>query len=134
MMRWILIALLTLGPGLAYGDDAARILVFGGTGRLGSDVVKVLVEEGHDVTVFARETSDRYRLNAVDVEYQIGDVLDAVSVDAALNADQFDVVAVCLWPEDGPPTFRYRHTSQLDRDATFGDRLKAIQRIDEKNS
>ncbi|MCA9222540.1 MAG: hypothetical protein KDA71_19570, partial [Planctomycetales bacterium] len=34
--------------------DDGGILVFGGTGRLGSDIVNLLVKAGQDVTVFAR--------------------------------------------------------------------------------
>lgn len=44
--------------------------------------------------------------------------------------DQFDVLAVCLWPEDGPPRFVYRAVSDLPRHPHFADRLAVMHRID----
>lgn len=74
----------------------ARVLLFGGTGKLGSDIAKTLYAIGHEVTVFARPTSNRERLAGFDIDYVIGDVLDAESVRAALNAKRFDVVIDAL--------------------------------------
>jgi len=78
-------------------DDAeARVLVFGGTGRLGSDIVKALVADQHNVTVFARTTSNRDRLQGLPVQFATGDVLDAASVDRALGERRYDVVVDAL--------------------------------------
>lgn len=43
---------------------------------------------------------------------------------------QFDVLAVCLWPEKGPPRFVYRSTRKLARHKDFPDRLAVMHRID----
>jgi hypothetical protein len=47
------------------------------------------------------------------------------------RATQFDVVAACLFSSTGRWDFRYRHTRDLRRHDRFGDRLAAVQRIDD---
>jgi hypothetical protein len=43
---------------------------------------------------------------------------------------QFDVLAVCLWPDDGgSPRFVYRATRDLQRHPEFPDRLAVLHRI-----
>jgi hypothetical protein len=44
---------------------------------------------------------------------------------------QFDVLAVCLWPDEGPPRFVYRRTDQLERHSGFEDRLAVLHHIDQ---
>ena len=44
---------------------------------------------------------------------------------------QFDVVAACMYGPLGRWEFRYKRSSRLERDATFPDRIAAIQRIDD---
>ena len=44
---------------------------------------------------------------------------------------QFDVLAVCLWPQDGPPRFVYRSAHDLARHKDFSGRLAVMHRIDE---
>jgi len=68
------------------------VLVFGGTGRLGASVVRLLVAAGYPVTVFARPTSDRSRLSGLDVAFIIGDLMDADSVNQALQDRHFRFV------------------------------------------
>jgi hypothetical protein len=43
---------------------------------------------------------------------------------------QFDVVAACMYGPWRRWEFRYKRSSQLDRDRTYPDRIAAIQRID----
>ena len=85
-------------PVAAVADEgaSARVLVFGGTGRLGSEIVKALVADRHKVTVFARDTSNRERLGNLSVDYVIGDVLEADSVELAFGARRYDVVVDAL--------------------------------------
>ncbi len=64
-----------------------KIIVFGGSGFLGSHVADELTTLGHDVTIFDRVTS-RY-LNKKN-KMIVGNVLDADSVDAAVRGQ--DVV------------------------------------------
>jgi hypothetical protein len=47
------------------------------------------------------------------------------------RATQFDVVAACLFSSTGRWDFRYRRSHDLRRHTLFGDRLAAVQRIDE---
>jgi uncharacterized protein YbjT (DUF2867 family) len=68
------------------------VLVFGGTGRLGAPIVTLLVEAGYPVTVFARPTSDRKRLEGLDIQYAIGDLLDADEVVAVFEQGDFHFV------------------------------------------
>jgi uncharacterized protein YbjT (DUF2867 family) len=76
--------------------DGHAVLVFGGTGKLGARIVRLLLDEGRDVAVFVRPTSDRSGLDGLDVDYVVGDVADADSVQAALAATRPRVVIVAV--------------------------------------
>src|SRR5215472_1514997 len=65
-----------------------RILVTGGSGFLGSALVKALVREGETVRVFddnSRGALRRLQEVAHDIEFVSGDVRDAAAVDAAMR-------------------------------------------------
>ncbi len=64
---------------------ADGVMVFGATGQLGAPHVRMLTEAGETVTAFVRPTSNRERLEGLDVQYAIGDLLDADSVRAAME-------------------------------------------------
>ncbi len=85
--------------------SAASVMVFGGTGRLGSEMVSDLVAKGEDVVVFVRPTSDRSRLDGMDVDYVVGDLMDAASVKAAFDDHNTDVVinTIALRPGESSP-------------------------------
>jgi imidazolonepropionase-like amidohydrolase/uncharacterized protein YbjT (DUF2867 family) len=68
------------------------VLVLGGTGQLGSEIVKDLVEAGEKVTVLARPTSDRDRLDGLDVSYVIGDMLVDADMEQVLNGADYRAV------------------------------------------
>jgi uncharacterized protein YbjT (DUF2867 family) len=72
------------------------VLVFGGSGRLGADIVRVLEEAGYRVAVFVRPTSDRSRLAGLDVTYIEGNALVEADVKRALESRRFDVVVNAL--------------------------------------
>lgn len=44
---------------------------------------------------------------------------------------QFDVLAVCLWPDSGPPRFVFKATRDLNRHPDFPDRLAVLHHVDE---
>ena len=68
--------------------SARRILVTGGSGFLGSALVKALVREGEAVRVFddnSRGALRRLREVERDIEFVNGDIRDAAAVDAAMR-------------------------------------------------
>jgi uncharacterized protein YbjT (DUF2867 family) len=77
-----------------------EVLVFGGTGQLGAQVVQRLVAAGHRVTVFARPNADRSRLQALKVDYVSGDLLNPADVATAFEARRFAVVVNAVRVED----------------------------------
>jgi len=67
--------------------SARRILVTGGSGFLGSGLVKALVRQGEEVRVFddnSRGALRRLREVERDIEFVSGDIRDAAAVDAAM--------------------------------------------------
>ncbi len=62
-----------------------KILVTGGTGKVGGAVVTELLKRKADVRVLARKQPDAGQLPA-QVEVAIGDLLDPVSVEQAMQA------------------------------------------------
>lgn len=72
----------------------ARVLVVGGTGRVGRRVVKELRRAGHVPTVFARDVSAVPR----GVEAVAGDVRDQVAVRRALDGRDAVVCALGIAP------------------------------------
>jgi uncharacterized protein YbjT (DUF2867 family) len=75
---------------------AKSVLVFGGAGKLGAEIVHELVAKGHDVTVFVRPTSNRERLAGLPVKYVEGDVLKEDDVRRAFESRHFDVAVDAL--------------------------------------
>ena len=67
-----------------------HVLVFGATGKLGTEIVRDLVEQGDKVTAFVRETSDRSQLEPLGVDFAVGDVLAPETVVAAYQTAEFD--------------------------------------------
>lgn len=90
MFRTLLLLLFAASSSHAGSDNP--VLVFGGTGQLGSAVVRELVAAGYPVTVFARPASDRTRLAGIKVSYVTGDILDAAQVKAAFDGGNFRTV------------------------------------------
>ncbi len=66
-----------------------KVAVTGATGFLGAAMCHALVDAGHEVVAIVRGTSDRWRLDGLDVAYRIGDV----TVPSSLS----DVLAGCDW-------------------------------------
>lgn len=62
-----------------------KALVTGATGIVGSNLVRGLLETGHDVRVLLRPSSDTRSLVGLAIERREGDVLDPKSVTAAMQ-------------------------------------------------
>ncbi len=60
-----------------------KSLVTGGTGFIGSNVVRALLERGDAVRVLARAAADRRNLAGLPLEIVPGDVCDSASLDRA---------------------------------------------------
>jgi dihydroflavonol-4-reductase len=73
-----------------------RVLVTGGTGFLGSHLCTRLLEDGHEVTVFRRATSDLRGLAGRKIRYVTGDVTDAEAVSLAVCGQQIVIHAAAL--------------------------------------
>ncbi|MBL94059.1 MAG: 3 beta-hydroxysteroid dehydrogenase/Delta 5--_4-isomerase [Alphaproteobacteria bacterium MarineAlpha3_Bin5] len=85
------------------------ILVTGGTGFVGSAVVRRLIAFGESVRVLVRQESSRLNLEGMDVSVFVGDVCDDDSVVAALEGCQglFHVAAdYRLWVPDSEKMYK----------------------------
>jgi dihydroflavonol-4-reductase len=85
------------------------VLVTGGTGFVGANLVRELLAEGHCVRVLARPGGDRRALAGLTVEIVEGDLLDAASLTTAVTGARrvYHVAAdYRLWAPD--PTALYR--------------------------
>ncbi|MCC7259217.1 MAG: NAD(P)H-binding protein [Gammaproteobacteria bacterium] len=95
------------------GEDAAvvtpprpaEVLVFGGTGQLGAEIVRRLVARGERVTVFTRAGSDRARLAGLPVTFVTGDLMKPAEIDAAFAGRRVDAVITAVRVEDGDARF-----------------------------
>lgn len=68
------------------------VLVLGGAGQLGSEIVKDLLAAGEHVSVLVRPTSNRSRLDGLDVTYVIGDMLMEADMKRVFNSANYRVV------------------------------------------
>jgi uncharacterized protein YbjT (DUF2867 family) len=101
---------MTLVPAHADG-----VLVFGGTGRLGSEIVKQLFNASEtEVTVFARPTSNRSRLDSFDVTFAAGDALNEADIELAMKANNFSVVINALASRIDAPNKTFYETTQAN--------------------
>lgn len=84
-------------PKTAAGAKPRRaVLVFGGSGQLGSGIARAMLGAGHDVTVFIRPTSSRERIEGLPISLVEGDVTVEADVERALKARRYDVVVDAL--------------------------------------
>lgn len=98
----------TLGQG-PHGNAAAprgsQVLVIGGTGQLGAEIIRQLAMDGYRITVFARAGSDRSRLKGQPVEYIVGDLMNAQDVESAVRARRWRAVVIAARVEDADVHF-----------------------------
>lgn len=95
-------------PACAPSDDASatargRVLVTGGTGFLGSSILRVLRSDGYTVRALHRPASPLGNLDLPGLERAEGDLGDEASLDRALRGVRFLVHAAAdyrLWARD----------------------------------
>src|SRR6202789_653694 len=69
-------------PHLSWRESLMKILVIGGTGHVGSEVVKELKHRDADVRVLVRKADEK---SLPGVEVVVGDLLDPVSIEKAMK-------------------------------------------------
>ena len=95
ILKTLALLLLSVASSQAGNSPAAsesKVLVFGGTGQLGSAIVRELLTAGYPVVVFVRPSSDRSRLAGLKVSYVTGDILNAGQVMAAFDGKDIRTV------------------------------------------
>jgi putative NADH-flavin reductase len=80
------------------------IALFGATGKVGSELLKRLVEEGHYVKVLARDPS-RLSLTHFNITVVKGDILDSTEVEQCISGTE--IVYVCIGTWGNKPTQVY---------------------------
>ena len=76
-----------------YGkDNDSKILVIGGTGRIGSEIVKALTINHSDITVMSRAKRSIDVLDGYEIKFVKADVLDEKGVARVFQSKKYDVV------------------------------------------
>jgi uncharacterized protein YbjT (DUF2867 family) len=105
---------------------AALVLVVGGTGKLGSQVVDSLIARGKPVRALVRPTSQTAHLLESGVELAVGDMLDPTSVRNALDGVDAVVTTAAGYtrhtPGDTIETDRTGNRNLIDAAAEAGVR------------
>ena len=89
----VLMAILLLNTTLVAKES---ILVVGGTGRVGSEIVKALSMVNNEITVFSRTTNNYSRLNNLDINFLLGDVMKSEDIEKVFSRNKYDVVINAL--------------------------------------
>jgi len=75
-----------------------KSLVIGGTGQLGANLVRALLEHGHEVRVLHRSTSNISTIEGLDVQCVVGDLNDGASLSRACDGMQVVYHAAGYYP------------------------------------
>ncbi|TDJ45451.1 MAG: SDR family oxidoreductase [Gammaproteobacteria bacterium] len=79
------------------------ILLFGGTGRTGFEIAKLLAGRAEQVTAFVRPDKDASALEALGITIVRGDARDSEPVNAAFASDRFRAVISTIGARRGEP-------------------------------
>ena len=75
-----------------------KSLVIGGTGQLGANLVRALLEHGHRVRVLRRSTSNTSTIEGLDIQHVVGDLNDGASLRRACDGMQVVYHAAGYYP------------------------------------
>ena len=107
-----------------------RAFVTGATGFLGSHVARVLVEQGADLRLLVRSTSDPRNIEGLNADRVTGDLRDPSSIEKALSGCEvvFQVAAdYRLWVRD--PEEMYRSNVEGTRSLLEAARKQGVRRV-----
>jgi len=107
-----------------------RAFVTGATGFLGSHVARLLVEQGAELRLLVRPTSDPRNIDGLNVERVVGDLRDPSSIEKALSGCEvvFHVAAdYRLWVRD--PSEMYRSNVEGTRALLEAARKQGVWRV-----
>ena len=76
-----------------------RIMVLGSTGYLGGNIVKRMVNDGHDVYCVVRQTSDLSRLRNLPIKYIISNN-DQIELTLKTNRIDWIINGVCTYNQN----------------------------------
>ena len=107
-----------------------RAFVTGATGFLGSHVARVLAEQGAELRLLVRPTSDLRNLDGLSADRVVGDLRDSASIEKALAGCDvvFHVAAdYRLWVRD--PAEMYRSNVEGTRSLLEAARKQGVRRV-----
>jgi dihydroflavonol-4-reductase len=107
-----------------------KAFVTGATGFLGSHVARVLAEQGAELRLLVRSTSDLRNLEGLNADRVTGDLRDAASIEKALSGCDvvFHVAAdYRLWVRD--PGQMYRSNVEGTRSLLEAARKQGVRRV-----
>jgi dihydroflavonol-4-reductase len=107
-----------------------KAFVTGATGFLGSHVARVLAEQGSDLRLLVRSTSDLRNLEGLNADRVAGDLRDPASIEKALSGCDvvFHVAAdYRLWVRD--PAEMYRSNVEGTRSLLEAARKQGVRRV-----
>jgi dihydroflavonol-4-reductase len=107
-----------------------KAFVTGATGFLGSHVARVLAEQGAELRLLVRPTSDLRNLDGVNADRVLGDLRDSASIEKALSGCDvvFHVAAdYRLWVRD--PSEMYRSNVEGTRGLLDAARKQGVRRV-----
>jgi dihydroflavonol-4-reductase len=105
-------------------------LITGATGFLGSHVARVLAEQGAELRLLVRPTSDLRNLDGLNADRVVGDLRDGASISKALSGCDvvFHVAAdYRLWVRD--PDEMYRSNVEGTRSLLEAARKQGVRRV-----
>src|ERR1039458_68109 len=106
--------------------------VTGATGFLGSHVARVLAEQGAELRLLVRPTSDLRNLDGLNADRVVGDLRDSASIEKALSGCDvvFHVAAdYRLWVRGRDSNEMYRSNVEGTRSLLEAARKQGIRRI-----